>query len=442
MTCRKLLIKNICDQIFECLSGEEVLNISVSGEETQFIRFNNAKIRQAMNVEQYELNLFLIKNNKKLNFKCMLSSWDLDNAIKAIKLQLARARSIISHMPEDPFIVTTQNSTSEELNQKEMLDGAKVCKQIIECAEGQDFCGLYTGGTIYRGFFNNLGVSHWFSTTLNQIDYSIYAAKQRAVKGGYSSSEWKQADFIKSINKSKDELKLMSTDWHQLERGKYRCYLAPDALNEILSMLNWNGLSYQSYKQGSSSLKKLAEGKNWSSKFNLVDDLSTGTTPRFNMDGEFSQDNLSIIKSGKLDNFLINSRSAKEYNVESNLCDSSEGLRCTSVATGELAEADILKKLGTGLYLSNLHYLNWSDLNNARVTGMTRFACFWVENGEIVAPIKEMRFDDELYHVFGDGLEALTSFSKQISLSDTYFQRNVGVSKVPGAVVNDFSITL
>ena len=29
--------------------------------------------------------------------------------------------------------------------------------------------------------------------------------------------------------------------------------------------------------------------------------------------------------------------------------------------TGLLREQDVLKELGTGLYLSNLHYLNWSD---------------------------------------------------------------------------------
>jgi predicted Zn-dependent protease len=43
-----------------------------------------------------------------------------------------------------------------------------------------------------------------------------------------------------------------------------------------------------------------------------------------------------------------------------------------------------LKTLGTGVYISDLHYLNYSDRQACRMTGMTRFACLWVEDGELV----------------------------------------------------------
>ena len=42
---------------------------------------------------------------------------------------------------------------------------------------------------------------------------------------------------------------------------------------------------------------------------------------------------------------------------------------------------------------------------------MTRYACFWVEDGEIISPIDDMRFDDTIYNFFGDKLEAVTSKS-------------------------------
>jgi predicted Zn-dependent protease len=79
------------------------------------------------------------------------------------------------------------------------------------------------------------------------------------------------------------------------------------------------------------------------------------------------------------------------------------------MAAGSLAQADILKQLGTGLYISNLWYLNYSDLPAARLTGMTRFATFWVEDGEIKAPVSTMRFDDSVYQLLGSQLEALTA---------------------------------
>ena len=41
--------------------------------------------------------------------------------------------------------------------------------------------------------------------------------------------------------------------------------------------------------------------------------------------------------------------------------------------------------LGTGLFVGNLWYTNFSDRAACRTTGMTRFATFWIDEGEIVA---------------------------------------------------------
>ena len=75
---------------------------------------------------------------------------------------------------------------------------------------------------------------------------------------------------------------------------------------------------------------------------------------------------------------------------------------------GELDEQHVLQQLCTWLYIGNLWYGNFSDLPAARLTGMTRFATFWVEDGQIQAPVNTMRFDDSLFDFLGPHLEALT----------------------------------
>ena len=92
-------------------------------------------------------------------------------------------------------------------------------------------------------------------------------------------------------------------------------------------------------------------------------------------------------------------------------------------AAGALPDAEILKQLGTGLYISNLWYLNYSDQPGARMTGMTRFATFWVENGEIQAPVSTMRFDDSAYSLLGSQLEALTE-ERELMLSASTYRRS------------------
>ncbi len=106
--------------------------------------------------------------------------------------------------------------------------------------------------------------------------------------------------------------------------------------------------------------------------------------------------------------------------MPSNAAPEGEEVRSPAIGAGALDENAALEALGTGLYVSNLHYLNWSDRDSGRITGMTRFACFWVEEGEIVAPIKDMRFDESIYHLFGDKLLGLTRQRSLIPETGSY----------------------
>jgi predicted Zn-dependent protease len=83
-----------------------------------------------------------------------------------------------------------------------------------------------------------------------------------------------------------------------------------------------------------------------------------------------------------------------------------------------------------------------NDNDSGRITGMTRFACFWVEDGQIAAPIKDMRFDESIYHLFGDKLKGLTRQRSLIPDTGSYFQRALGGALLPGILVDGFTFTL
>ena len=59
--------------------------------------------------------------------------------------------------------------------------------------------------------------------------------------------------------------------------------------------------------------------------------------------------------------------------------------------------------------MNNVWYLNYSDRSACRMTGMTRFATFWVEHGVIQAPLNVMRFDESIYRMLGEHLLGLTA---------------------------------
>ena len=73
---------------------------------------------------------------------------------------------------------------------------------------------------------------------------------------------------------------------------------------------------------------------------------------------------------------------------------------------------------------------------------MTRFATIWVEDGEPVAPVQAMRFDDSLLRVLGDRLEALTDEAHWFADTSTYDGRVFGAVRAPGALLKGLDFTL
>ena len=366
---------------------------------------------------------------------------------------MERARLEALVLPEDPFVVPMQNNgKSDHHHAGELPSDEDVIECIATLTAGTDLTGLFASGPQIRAVRNSVGQDHWFSTETLFLDYSLFTmnalGENKAVKGLYADKIWDQERFLASIDASRNRLSLLKSPARRISPGEYRVYLAPPAIAEIIGMFSWGAVSYNAWKRGDSALRRLIEGEAcFSEKFSLKENFNLGLTPQFNSLGELPPVEVPIIEKGLLKSLLVSSRSAKEYDLtSSNAADPGgwfgEHLRSAEVAAGNLAEADALKSLDTGLYVGNLHYLNWSDVQNARITGMTRYACFWVENGEPVEPIRDLRFDESLYRIFGTELESLTQETHIIPATDTYHRRALGGRKIPGGLLRAFRFTL
>jgi predicted Zn-dependent protease len=139
---------------------------------------------------------------------------------------------------------------------------------------------------------------------------------------------------------------------------------------------------------------------------------------------------------------LVSSRSAREYGLVANGAESSEGMRAPSIAPGAVDEHDVYRAIGTGLYIPNLWYLNWSDQTGGRITGMTRYACLWIEDGEPVGPIEHLRFDDSIFRMLGSSLEDLGREVHVVPDVLSYEFRSVSALSTPGLLLSSMSFTL
>ncbi|MND67273.1 hypothetical protein D3C80_586830 [compost metagenome] len=209
-----------------------------------------------------------------------------------------------------------------------------------------------------------------------------------------------------------------------------------------MGMLCWGGFSSQSLATKNSPLQRLYAGDaRLNQQVSIAERVSGSLSPAFSDEGTPRSD-LRLIEQGQGLDRLICARSAAEFELAANGADSHESPCALSMAAGDLEQRDILSRLGTGLYISNLWYLNFSDLPAARMTGLTRFATFRVEDGQIQAPVSTMRFDDSVYSLLGSQLEALTAERELILSTSTYGQRQTSSSHLPGALVKRLTLTL
>ena len=435
---------HIADYLSSLLQADEIYTCSFSAEDSDFVRFNRSAIRQAGTVSQRYLELDLIKGQRHSEGTVSLSG-DLDFDRTRVAQVLATAREKLPYLPEDPHLMYATEVHSSEHHGKNQLpeSSAAIVAAILEAGRGRDLVGIYAAGGIHNGFANSFGQHNWFSSYSYNLDWSFYLQGDKAVKTGYTGFVWNPTEFSRKIELASEELAVLARAPRTIEPGRYRVYLAPTALAEVVGLLNWGGFGLKDHRTKQTTLLKMAEGNaQLHPMLSLAENTQDGVAPNFQDAGFLKPDCIVLIDKGVFRNCLVSPRSAKEYGVPTNGAGDGEMPESIDIAAGTLSSQNVLKQLDTGIYINNLWYLNYSDRPACRITGMTRFATFWVEHGEIQAPLNVMRFDETLYRMLGENLEGLTSERDFILDSGTYGSRSTSSSRMPGALVKDFTFTL
>lgn len=432
----------LADEIGRMRRTGETTLVWFSGEHSEFIRFNAGKVRQIGNVSQGTLTLRLIDGMRQA-YASFTASGDAAADLREAAATVVMLRESLRDASDDPHVLFDTTPWTQETKRTGALPEPQTLVRLVEqSARHLDFVGFYAGGTVARGFASSAGSRGWYEVENFDFSWSLYGPGGRAIKTVYSGESWDDAVFARKMEEAAQRLPVLGEAPRVLAPGRYRAYLAPAALRELLGTTGWNGFSARQQQTAQSALYRLHRGEvAFDARVTMTEDLSLGITPAFNADG-YLRESVPLVTEGRSAGQLTNARSAREYGLVPNGAHEGEVPTSLSMQGGDLAAADVLKALDTGLYIGNLWYVNFSDRLNGRLTGMTRFATFWVEGGRIVAPVDAMRFDDSLYRLLGSELERLDA-EPQLLLSDhTYGERETGGMKLPGVLAKSFELTL
>ncbi|EXJ16272.1 TldD/PmbA family protein [Imhoffiella purpurea] len=431
----------LSDRLFARLSGGEVLFCSLGGETSDFVRLTRNRIRQAGHLHSFSLGLTLISGARQAEGVCDLTGQPGPDLARAARL-LQSLRERIGHVPEDPYLnYSVEPTQGARRVSAEMPSAEEALSDLVAAAEGLDLVGIWAGGEILEALSSSIGHRHWHQSTSFNLDWSGYLEADKALKSCYGGFSWDPSVLRGRLDAMRDALKVMERPAMTIAPGRYRAYFAPAAVQELMEMLAWGGFDLKSHRTQQTPLLKLVRGeRRLDPRIGIREESSRGLAAGFTAEGFLQPDSVTLIEKGAHADCLVDARSAKEYGGIVNA--GGETPESLALDAGDLPLDAVPSRLGTGLYIGNLWYCNWSDANECRITGMTRFGTFWVENGEIQAPVKAMRFDDSLYHLLGDRLEGLTRERELILSADTYDGRSTGSALLPGLLVSGIDLAL
>ena len=436
-------INALSDAVLDATPSGLDCSLHIAAEDSTFIRFNHAKVRQATQVSQACATLALVQGTR-----CAESTLSLSGDLKNDTALLVTAQSELSRdlpfLPQDPYLLRPDVVAHTTRDEPGTLPTASaVIDAVATHAQGLDLVGFMASGPVMRAHADSRGQRHWHRVDTFSFDWCLYHSTDKAVKAVHAGQHWSRDAWASQLQQGAGQLPLLGLPTKALQPGRYRAYFAPSAVSDLLATLAWGGFSQKEQAVGTSPLMRLLRGEAaLHASVQLTEDTGRSIAPAFTPEGFTSPGQVPLVIDGRHAHSLCSPRSAREFGLPTNGALAGENPQALSLAPGTLPEADVLKTLGTGLYISNLHYLNYSDRQHCRVTGMTRFACFWVENGELVAPLQVMRFDDDLLDLLGPRLIALTDRAELHQDTGTYGQRQLGSTTTPGVLAEGFQLTL
>jgi len=352
--------------------------------------------------------------------------------------------SLLEEVPEDPHLVFPDSVESTEDREVNRLPPShELMSEVLDRSKTShaEWVGHYMAGRVVEAVATSIGLRRWYETNTYHLELSLCVGEDRAAKVYLGGSEWDRGSFERRIQRAEQHAKKLRENRSSLQPGRYRAYIAPVGWKMVMQTLGYRGaFSQLALRNGTSPFVSLHKDQSLSQEFSMQESTRLGWIAPFNSEGLRRPPQVPLFDGGQACSTLVSGRSSMEFNVPTTGSEALEMPQSFEISGGSLQQEELAERVGDGLWLEYLHYLNLSDRATASVTGLARFAAFRVRDGEIAEPIEVARFDDSVLDLLGERLIGLTADREQISDGRSYGRRSLGGALLPGAIVEDLRI--
>ncbi|MGC9060986.1 MAG: TldD/PmbA family protein, partial [Thermoplasmata archaeon] len=382
-------------------------------------RFANSQIHQNMYEENCVADVRVVVGKKigtaktnKLDEKNLREM--VNHAIKIAKLQKEIPDFItLPGKTGTPakvkcFVRETANHTVEEK--------AEAVKQLFEIAEKYKpvpkVYGAFSTNVGELCIMNTLGVSVSSRHSVSKLGVCMIA--EDGENRGYGWGEMTHMDVRKidvdSVGRIAAEKAVGSIHTKKIEPGEYEVIFEPLAVSEILGYLSYAGMGALAVQEMRSFLCGNIGKKTMDEKITIWDDGNdpTGLPMPFDFEGVPKQ-RVSIIENGVAKGYVYDSYTGGREGKQSTGHALPPGTGAFEVGPlplnlfmkeGDMKVEEMIANCKQGLLVTKCHYVNIIHPVKTIFTGMTRDGTFYIENGEIRHPVKNLRFTQNIVEAF------------------------------------------
>ena len=384
-------IRSLTDKILK-MAEPHVAQIYYSWEKSTATRFGENAITQNMGGEQENLRIEIYNGLRKGS---MATNKLDDNSLKNF---VEVAVKMSQDAPEDPELM-------EILGPQEYTDGPKAFFEdtanlapekiasdagvVVDMAKAKGYraSGLFEASAVISAIANVKGLFCIENNT--EVDYSttVHGPKGSG-KGFMNRSSYRDIDIEKIANMAVGNAE-MAQNPGDIETEDWTVIFEPLAVADILGFMVWN-LSARDADEGTTVFAGKLGEKMFSEKvdISIVTDDPELPPMLFGLDGLPIKPKKivekGVLKRLKHDRFWADKKGEEPDAVFLPL----------SMKGEDNTIDDLVKSCKKGLLVKNLWYIRYVDRKELLLTGMTRDGVFLVEDGKIVGPVKNMRWNE------------------------------------------------
>ncbi|MCB5229455.1 MAG: TldD/PmbA family protein [Candidatus Cloacimonetes bacterium] len=408
---------------------------------TDFLRFYHSQTNYNISKDRFSIGAKMWRGKKSYAFA-------IDEPDQArIDATLAEALGIIDQLSEDPDFVDLESdltlaAPSKVPNNIEDIPlqlKTQILQELADAAQPHNF-------EIYGTFICNQSTSRIINS--NGMDKSSTGSPiYLEVKAVHNQSQvtvletWGGEDFSR-FHLPTFKARLLEKIAHcanpvvDVDPGYYDVIFAPRCIAELAQYLAW-GMSARAIDQRSSYFEGKLDTQVFPTYLSITDDPKDKDiiSQDYGSDGHIYRP-LKLIDKGMFKAFFCDNY----YSHKTGLPKNGNTGDCLRIDAGDKSLEEMIGGVKRGLYISSLHYMNFINMKETSITGLTRDGTFLIEDGKITRVVNSLRFTDRIERIFKNIL-ALESTASVIPFSENYDTFSISSVKAPHALVKDFNIS-